>query len=184
MQKYSIKVGKDQTEEVELNSAHKLNVGDTVNLKDGKKARIKSVNLNVSSGNYDVELDEAQDANLNATGIPRSTAEGNDPDPYRKAVKDVVLDPRFTPAVVDPTRPASEVAEEAAADVQTGGARAVTDKRVNKAPVATQAGAPRKGDAKSVTKDDSAKDAGKTHESHSADRSTGPFSMPRTGSST
>lgn len=114
-QSYTFKVdGSDKTEELKLDSAHKLVAGETVTLKDGKKAKVSSVTLNMATGKYDVCCDTvvAPSAAL--------TAEGNDPHPERHAVKDVTLDPIFTPAVSDVNRPASENAVMAAGDVQTG----------------------------------------------------------------
>lgn len=120
--------------------------------------------------------DEPKDVPAPAAAPRVIDAEGNDPDPYSKAVKDVVLDPKFTPAVVDPTRPASEVAEEAAGDVQTGSSRAVTDKR-GTAPAAPAVPATR-GAKRDATKDGS-KDLSKTQAIRSPGRrSAGKAKVP------
>jgi hypothetical protein len=127
---YNFKVkGSDKPSEVSLDPNQKLSIGDTVSLKDGKRAKIKSLTLNVQTGKYDVETEDVL-----AEGTQRPTAEGNDPHPERKAVKEVVNDPIFTPAVSDVHRPASENAEILAGEVQTGGTATLKDEKGEKRP--------------------------------------------------
>lgn len=117
-QKYSFTVeGSDQkAEELKLDSAQKLAVGDRVSFKDGKKAKVKSVVLNVATGAYDVVCESVE-----PVAAPVA-AEGNDPNPQRHAVKDVRLDPRYSPdaaPVVAAAPPAKKVAEKPEASVAT-----------------------------------------------------------------
>lgn len=86
--------------ELKLDAGNKLSVGDNVML-EGKRHKVSAVTLNATTGKYDVEVEAPAEA------VVRSTAEGNDPHPERKAVKDVTNDPKFTPAVSDPNRSAA-----------------------------------------------------------------------------
>jgi hypothetical protein len=116
---------KQAAKDLKLDSGNKLSVGDNVML-DGKRHKVSSVTLNATTGKYDVEVEAPQE------GVARPTAEGNDPHPERRAVKDVVNDPKFTPAVEDVHRPASENAAVLAGDVSTGSVEGPLDEKTGK----------------------------------------------------
>lgn len=96
--------GSDQKAvELKLDPSQKPNKGDVVSLKDGKRARVRDVVLNLETGKHDVKLESVPDVEAN----PAISAEGNDPHPERHAVKDVLFDPKFSPKVLDISTPSA-----------------------------------------------------------------------------
>lgn len=98
-QNYAFRVeGSDEKPvELKIDPAQRPNKGDVVSLKDGKRARVKDVVLNLETGKHDVTLELVPEVEAN----PVIAAEGNDPHPERHAVKDVLFDPKYSPKVID-----------------------------------------------------------------------------------
>lgn len=95
--KYNFSRKGEKDKHISIDSEHGVSKGDVVSLKDGKRAKVRDVVLNLETGVHDVTIEDIADEGEQ----PRPTADGNDPNPESKAVKDVLFDPAFSPKIID-----------------------------------------------------------------------------------
>lgn len=117
MSQYEFVVEGDEegAEKSRLDSASRIEVGDTVALADGSTGKVKDVTLNVATGRYEVTVKREK-------GAPPAPATAESPAAKQvaeaakaeqakqegRAVKDVLFDPKFSPQAEQPRTAAKE----------------------------------------------------------------------------